>query len=116
MVSLLEEFKGAIRLIYIDPPFDVGADFTLQAPMGDENDTVAKEQSLLEFVAYRDTWGRGTESYLAMMYERLMLVRELLTEDGSDLTGLFCTSGSERGSYEGGSWTCRSGSTKQGRL
>ena len=83
MASLLEEFRGAIRLIYIDPPFDVGADFTLKTPMGDEKDTVDKEQSLLEFVAYRDTWGKGTDSYVAMMYERLALMRDLLAEDGS---------------------------------
>ena len=83
MASLLEEFRGAINLIYIDPPFDVGADFTLKAPMGDEKDTVGKEQSLLEFVAYRDTWGRGTDSYMAMIYERMLLMRDLLSEDGS---------------------------------
>ena len=83
MASLLEEFRGAIRLIYIDPPFDVGADFTLKTPMGDGKDTVDKEQSLLEFVAYRDTWGKGTDSYVAMMYERLALMRDLLAEDGS---------------------------------
>ena len=83
MASLLEEFKGAISLIYIDPPFDVGADFKMGVPLGDKKENVEKEQSLLEFVAYRDTWGRGTESYLAMMYERLLLMRDLLAEDGS---------------------------------
>ena len=83
MASLLEEFRGAIRLIYIDPPFDVGADFTLKALVGDENDTIRKEQSLLEFVAYRDTWGKGTDSYIAMMYERLALMRDMLAENGS---------------------------------
>lgn len=83
MASLLEEFKGAISLIYIDPPFDVGADFKMDVPLGEEKENVEKEQSLLEFVAYRDTWGRGTESYLAMMYERLVLMRDLLAEDGS---------------------------------
>ena len=51
--SLLEEFKGAISLIYIDPPFDVGADFKMDVPLGDEKENVEKEQSLLEFVAYR---------------------------------------------------------------
>ncbi len=83
MASLLEEFRGKIRLIYIDPPFDVGADFTFQAGIGEGREAVAKEQSLLEFVAYRDTWGKGTDSYLAMMSERLALMRELLAEDGS---------------------------------
>lgn len=83
MASLLEEFKGRIDLIYIDPPFDVGADFTMDVPIGDEKDTVAKDQSALEMVAYRDMWGRGTDSYLHMMFERLTLMKELLSETGS---------------------------------
>lgn len=83
MGSLLEEFKGAVELIYIDPPFDVGADFTLSVPIGDERDTAGKDQSILEMVAYRDMWGRGTASYLSMMYERLVLIRELLSQTGS---------------------------------
>jgi adenine-specific DNA-methyltransferase len=82
MASLLKEFKGKIDLIYIDPPFDVGADFTMAVPVGDGNETVGKDQSALEMVAYRDMWGKGTDSYLHMMYERLLLMRELLTEKG----------------------------------
>lgn len=82
MHALLEEFRGKIDLIYIDPPFDVGADFTMQVQIGEEGDAVQKEQSILEAVAYRDTWGKGTDSYLHMMYERLMLMRELLSERG----------------------------------
>jgi len=80
--SLLKEFKGKIDLIYIDPPFDVGADFTMNVPIGDESETVGKDQSTLEMVAYRDMWGKGTDSYLHMMYERLVLMRELLSETG----------------------------------
>nr|BAL54968.1 site-specific DNA-methyltransferase (adenine-specific) [uncultured Chloroflexota bacterium] len=83
MAALLEQFRGKIDLIYIDPPFDVGADFTMQIPIGEEGDAVEKEQSILEAVAYRDTWGKGTDSYLHMMYERLTLMRELLSERGS---------------------------------
>ncbi|MFQ5780000.1 MAG: site-specific DNA-methyltransferase, partial [Nitrospiria bacterium] len=83
MASLLKEFKGKIDLIYIDPPFDVGADFTMNVPIGDEKETVGKDQSTLEMVAYRDMWGKGTDSYLHMMYERLVLMRELLSETGS---------------------------------
>jgi adenine-specific DNA-methyltransferase len=83
MAALLEQFRGQIDLIYIDPPFDVGADFTMDVQIGDEGETVEKEQSILEAVAYRDTWGRGTDSYLHMMYERLSLMRELLSEQGS---------------------------------
>ena len=83
MASLLAEFKGKIDLIYIAPPFDVGADFTMDVPIGDEKETVAKDQSTLEMVAYRDTWGKGTDSYLHMMFERLSLMKELLSEKGS---------------------------------
>lgn len=61
--SLLAEFKGAIDLIYIDPPFDVGADFSLQVPIGDKKETVDKDQSIIEMIAYRDMWGRGSNSY-----------------------------------------------------
>jgi adenine-specific DNA-methyltransferase len=83
MASLLKEFKGKIDLIYIDPPFDVGSDFSMKVPIGDSNESVDKEQSTLEMVAYRDTWGRGTDSYLHMVYERLVLIRELLAETGT---------------------------------
>lgn len=83
MASLLKEFKGRIDLIYIDPPFDVGADFTMDVPIGDGNETVGKDQSTLEMVAYRDMWGKGTDSYLHMMAERLSLMKELLSEKGS---------------------------------
>jgi adenine-specific DNA-methyltransferase len=83
MASLLEQFRGKIDLIYIDPPFDVGADFTMQVQLGEEGDTLQKEQSIMEAVAYRDTWGKGTDSYLHMMYERLTLMRDLLSEQGS---------------------------------
>ena len=83
MAALLEQFRGKIDLIYIDPPFDVGADFTMQVQLGDERETLQKEQSILEAVAYRDTWGKGTDSYLHMMYERLTLMRELLSNRGS---------------------------------
>jgi adenine-specific DNA-methyltransferase len=58
MASLLAEFKGKIDLFYIDPPFDVGADFTMDVPIGDEREMVEKDQSTLEMVAYRDMWGK----------------------------------------------------------
>jgi len=83
IASLLREFRGSIDLIYIDPPFDVGADFTMDVAIGDAKETVGKDQSTLEMVAYRDTWGKGTDSYLHMMSERLSLMKELLTEQGS---------------------------------
>ncbi len=83
MASLLKEFRGKIDLIYIDPPFDVGADFTMNVPIGDAKENIGKDQSALEMIAYRDMWGKGTDSYLHMMYERLLLIKELLSETGS---------------------------------
>lgn len=82
LASLLSEFKGKVDLIYIDPPFDVGADFTMDVSIGDGKETVEKDQSTLEMVAYRDMWGKGTDSYLHMMFERLSLMKELLSERG----------------------------------
>ena len=83
MASLMSEFKGAIDLIYIDPPFDVGADFTLSAPIGDSRETIEKEQSIMEMVAYRDIWGRGMDSYIGILSEQLTMMRDLLSEQGS---------------------------------
>ena len=83
MASLLKDFKGQIDLIYIDPPFDVGADFTMDVPIGDTDDTIEKDQSTLEMVAYRDMWGKGTDSYVHMMFERLIIMKDLLTERGN---------------------------------
>lgn len=81
MASLLEEFAGKIDLIYIDPPFATGADFSVKMEIGDVE--WEKEPSAIEDKAYRDTWGKGLDSYLQMMYERLVLMRELLSEKGS---------------------------------
>jgi len=81
MSSLLHEFAGKIDLIYIDPPFATGADFSIRMELGDTEWT--KEPSAIEDKAYRDTWGKGLDSYLQMMYERLILMRELLANHGS---------------------------------
>src|ERR1700723_1496988 len=67
MGSLLEKFAGSIDLIYIDPPFATGADFS-----------IGQRQ-----VAYRDTWKVGMGGYLAMIAERLRLIRDLLSPTGS---------------------------------
>jgi len=75
------EAQGGLKLIYIDPPFDVGADFSMDIEIGD--DTFTKKPNLLEEIAYRDTWGKGADSFIAMIYERLILMRDLLAEDGS---------------------------------
>lgn len=74
------EKEGGLKLIYIDPPFAVGADFGFDIQIGDE--TAEKKQSIIEEIAYRDTWGKGISSYLSMMYERLKLMHKLLAEDG----------------------------------
>jgi adenine-specific DNA-methyltransferase len=88
--SLLPEFSGKVNLIYIDPPFDTGADFSFSAtvpahPDADSSETSSftKEPSILEQKAYRDTWGRGLESYLNWLYEAVVLLHELLADDGS---------------------------------
>jgi adenine-specific DNA-methyltransferase len=82
MGSLLKEFAGKINLIYIDPPFATGDDFSFTVSIGDQAE-VTKEPSALEVKAYRDTWGKGMQSYLQMMYDRLVLMKELLADDGS---------------------------------
>jgi adenine-specific DNA-methyltransferase len=75
------EKQSGIKLIYIDPPFDVGADFSMDIEIGDE--TFTKNPNILEEIAYRDTWGKGADSFIAMIYERLVLFRDLLAMDGS---------------------------------
>jgi DNA modification methylase len=88
--SLLPEFAGKVKLIYIDPPFDTGANFSFTTdipdhPHGSGGDATrfTKEPSVLEQKAYRDTWGRGLDSYLEWIYATVVLLRELLAENGS---------------------------------
>lgn len=79
------EAQGGLKLIYIDPPFDVGADFSMDIKIGDDEseESFTKKPSVIEEVAYRDTWGKGADSFIAMIYERLKLMHDLLAEDGS---------------------------------
>ena len=117
--SLLPEFAGKVNLIYIDPPFDTGANFSylatipdaptapqptarknrsIASPNGDDDDDLSdadapaqgvsglsfvKEPSVIEQKAYRDTWGKGLDSYLKWFYETVVLLRELLAADGT---------------------------------
>lgn len=82
MSSLIKQgWAGKINLIYIDPPFFTGADFTVRTKIGD--DEIEKEPSIIEERAYKDTWSGGIASYLKYMYERLVLMRELLAENGT---------------------------------
>ena len=90
--SLLAEFAGKINLIYIDPPFDTGADFSFTATVPDYPDTsddsftFIKEPSFIEHKAYRDIWGGAQthlDAYLKWFYETAVLLHELLHENGS---------------------------------
>jgi len=75
------EKEGGLKLIYIDPPFAVGGDFGFTIEIGE--DLAEKKQTIIEEIAYRDTWGKGISSYLNMMYERLKLMHQLLAKEGS---------------------------------
>jgi len=83
------EAQGGLKLIYIDPPFDVGADFSMDIEIGGDpatgsgSETFTKKPNILEEIAYRDTWGKGADSFIAMIYERLVFMRDLLAEDGA---------------------------------
>ncbi|HEY3118908.1 MAG TPA: site-specific DNA-methyltransferase, partial [Chloroflexota bacterium] len=89
--ALLDEFAGAIDLIYIDPPFDTGADFSMRVQIDGEG--FVKEPSIIEQKAYRDAWGVSPEDrargvthldrYLRWFYETCVLLHELLSSTGS---------------------------------
>lgn len=85
--SLLPEFAGEVDLIYIDPPFDTGADFsftaTVPASLDEEPIAFEKQPSILEQKAYRDTWGRGMDSFLQWLFDTIDALYELLSEQGS---------------------------------
>ena len=87
LASLADELAGQVDLIYIDPPFDSRQDYKVRIAVGDGGDAADQEltklSSVLEEKAYRDTWGKGVESYLHMLYQRLVLLRELLSDRGS---------------------------------
>lgn len=85
LASLADELAGQVDLIYIDPPFDSRQDYKVRIGVGDTTaeESLSKIQSVIEDKAYRDTWGGGVESYLQMLYTRLLLLRELLSDRGS---------------------------------
>ena len=74
------EKQGGLKLVYIDPPFNVGDDFELEIEVGKE--ILSKKRNALEQLAFSDTWGKGEDSFLSMIYERLKLIHSLLHEDG----------------------------------
>ena len=73
------EKAGGLKLVYIDPPFDVGADFSIDVEIGD--DTLTKEPSVIEDIAYRDTWGKGQNSFINMIYERATILKDLMASN-----------------------------------
>jgi DNA modification methylase len=86
--SLLPEFAGKVNLVYIDPPFNTGQNFSFTATLPDDSDNSEgvqfdKQPSVIEQKAYRDTWGGGLNSYLQWLYETVSVLQELLAEDGS---------------------------------
>jgi adenine-specific DNA-methyltransferase len=91
--SLLPEFAGKVDLIYIDPPFSSGQDFSFSTTLPETEDEFTKSPSTLEQKAYRDTWGvdqadsdRGVtelDRYLRWLNETFVLLRELLSNEGS---------------------------------
>ena len=78
---LAQGYEGKINLIYIDPPFDSKADYSHKIKLGDTE--LTKEPSVIERLAYKDTWAGGTDSYLDMLYPRLQLMKRLLAPNGS---------------------------------
>jgi site-specific DNA-methyltransferase (adenine-specific)/adenine-specific DNA-methyltransferase len=79
--SGFESMRGKIDLIYIDPPFDSKADYRTKIKL--PNTQLNQKPTIIEQFAYADTWKEGTKSYLEMMYPRLVLMKELLSERGS---------------------------------
>jgi adenine specific DNA methylase Mod len=76
------EEQGGIKLIYIDPPFSAGIDYSINVNIGDDNQPLVKQPTALEEFAYRNTWGNGGNTFLSMLYERFKLMKGLLSSDG----------------------------------
>jgi len=79
--SGLPSLRGQVDLIYIDPPFDSKADYRTKIKLPGKD--LKQNPTVMEQFAYADTWEQGTVSYLKMMYPRLVLMKELLSEKGS---------------------------------
>jgi adenine specific DNA methylase Mod len=77
----LPSLRGKVGLIYIDPPFDSKADYRTKISLPGTD--VEQKPTILEQFAYADTWEDGTISYLKMLYPRLLLMREMLSDKGS---------------------------------
>ena len=81
MASLLPELRGKIKLIYADPPFFTGTNMNITLEVGDEG--AVKEPSAIEEIAYRNMWKEGPSSFFQYMYDRFVLMKDLLAEDGA---------------------------------
>src|SRR3989344_2116797 len=79
--SNLPSMRGKIDLIYIDPPFDSKADYRTKVTLPGVD--LEQKPTVIEQFAYADTWKDGTVSYLKMLYPRVALIRELLSDKGS---------------------------------
>ena len=77
----LPSMRGKVDLIYIDPPFDSKADYRTKINLPGTD--IQQKPTVIEQFAYADTWEEGTISYLRMLYPRLVLMKELLSERGS---------------------------------
>jgi adenine specific DNA methylase Mod len=77
----LPSLRGKVNMIYIDPPFDSKADYRTKINLPGAD--IEQKPTVIEQFAYSDTWEEGTISYLKMIYPRLVLMRELLSENGS---------------------------------
>ncbi len=78
---LIAGFRGKVDLIYIDPPFDSGADYVRKVRLRGESERLdGHGHTFLEQVQYEDIW--ANDNYLQFMYERLILMRELLERYG----------------------------------
>ncbi len=80
---LAQGYEGQIDLIYIDPPFNTGENFNFPNDVTIGDKTFEKEMPMSERLAYTDTWDRGIDSFLDMLYPRLQLMKQLLSEKGS---------------------------------
>ncbi|WP_257285641.1 site-specific DNA-methyltransferase [Endozoicomonas sp. SESOKO1] len=79
MSHLLKEYRGKIDLIYIDPPFDSKADYKKSIKLKSKN--ITNDQSSFEDKQYSDIW--SNDEYLQFMYERILIAKELLSENGN---------------------------------
>lgn len=79
--ALLNDFAGKVNLIYIDPPFATGQDFSQSVQIGQE--AFVKDPSMIEVKAYRDTWGQGIDTYVAWFQSMASMFFDLLSDTGS---------------------------------